>query len=154
MIPAFISGFVVAVIIYAIMGTYDMKFPMLRNRPPKSERKNMAREKNLMSMLLKDIKENGGNWTQNGLSPITMDTNVFINDNKNIMIRYNEGMPRISIYLDVKDFKTDPIVIPEDAILTHIEGKHTQKFINTMISELNYRGKELSYMTDQLKQDL
>lgn len=126
---------------------------------PKSTTKNPGKQKNkrkeqkLLTVILKDMKENPGNWVRNGFSPQLISAPTLVNDKKNMGILYGEDKTAVTIHFNMKDV-TRFDRKDTDTILTTISGKHVTKFIKEAIHLLDHRGKELEYFTERLKERL
>lgn len=112
--------------------------------------KNKRKEKKLLSVLLKDMKNNAGNWLVNK-NNFNNDLNLIVNDKKNMAVRYNkEG---ITLYFNLKDIATLE-VDGDDTLMVTIIGASALKFIDKAIDLLDHRGKELAYFTRKIEERL
>lgn len=121
--------------------------------PDPGKQKNKRKEKKLLQVLLKDMKENPGHWVQNGFSAQMLSSPTLINDKKNIGILYGEKENSASIQFNMKDVTKFSYRDP-DTITTTIIGKHVTRFLKTATHLLDHRGKELEYFTKRLKKRL
>lgn len=123
------------------------------SRSDTGEKQNKRKEQKLLGVILKDMKENPGNWVQHGFSPTLLSAPILVNDKKNMGILYGDKETHVTIQFNLKDITKFPRH-DSDAIITSITGKHVIKFIKTATHLLDHRGKELEYFTGRLKERL
>lgn len=118
--------------------------------------KHIQKEKKLLASIIKDIKKHPDHWVKNGYCPMTLRTPILVNDYSSIGISYGErtDIPDIVlIHFNIKNLtKFDQK--DENSVVTRIEGRHVKKFINTLTTILDVRGKELDFFSAQLKERL
>ena len=121
------------------------------------ERQHIKKEKRLLNNLIKDVRANTGHWVRNAHCPMTFQGPMLVNDHSKIAIRYSltgDTTPEmLMIHFNLKNLLKFDQTCP-DSICTRICGKHAQKFINTVTDILDERGKELDYITTQIKERL
>lgn len=145
-----IIGFTTAacVLIYAIWSV--LKFSKIKIPKP-GVYKNKTKEKKLLNVILKDMKNNAGNWILQKDEPVMRDGNLMVNDKTNMAVRYNsEG---VTLYFNLKNIATFEKKT-SDTLITTINGRQAIKFINKAISILDHRGKELAYLTQKIEERL
>lgn len=116
----------------------------------------VQKEKNLLTDLIKDMKTNPGHWVRNGYSPITFQGPIIVNDYSSIGIQYGQRTDTpdlVLIHFNLAN-KTKFDQADENSIATRIEGNHARKFINTVTTIMDERGKELDYFRSRINERL
>ena len=107
--------------------------------------KNIAREKDLLSKMLKDIQEDKDAWflhdrTGHG-------THLLANDKKSIGIVY-QGTDRLTILLNLKA-TTDFQEHEHNTVKISISGEHAKKFLTQAEQLIDKRGSEIRFFKDE-----
>lgn len=143
----------VALVCWTIVGRPKFfklpKFDLAKHRTIK-------KEKDLLADLVKDMRANPGHWVRNGYSPVTFQGPMIVNDYSSIGIQYGERTDTpttILIHFNLEN-KTTFDQGDENSIATRIDGKHAQKFINTVTTIMDERGKELDYFRSRINERL
>lgn len=151
-----IVGFVVfmaAMIMWMVHGFKKPKLPKF----DRAARRITLKEKKLLNNIIKDMKENSGHWVNNGYCPITFKGPSIVNDYSCIGIQFSlmgDGTPStVMIHFNLNNL-TKFEQENDDSIATVINGSHAQKFINTVTSILDERGKELDYISLRIEERL
>jgi hypothetical protein len=124
----------------------------------KLDKRNKAKEIEVLNTLLTDLKENTHDWTYTGYNYSTMRDINIINDVKNIAIIIPGSAPirtmadiRIRFHLrDIAKYhETD-----ENTVELSISGKHVTNFLIETEECLDVRGKELDFFNNQIEEKL